>query len=358
MSATTSADSTSTPAPAGLTVDSAADNIAAILAREDGEPEEREEQPGEQPKADEAEADEADPPEEETPEEQPEEGGDEGAEDEEGAEDGEEETEEAPPEASTITVDIGGKAVTLTKDEVAKGYLRTEDYTRKTQALAEERKAFHQHAQAVTQERQQYAALLPALEQQIKSLLPVEPNWEELAAADPVEFNRQWAAKQLRDTKLQAIQSERARLAAMEQQQTAQQTEQQIAAERQRLVEANPRWGDPERWKQDRSAVRDYLAGYGYSADEISAVTDHRAVVIAHKARLYDEAVKKGVAPKAKQQQQQQAQQRPAAPAVAAPSRPGSAVVRRPVSELTRAKQRLAKTHSISDAASVIGRLI
>jgi hypothetical protein len=352
MSATTSNDSNST-APAPLTVDAAADSIAAILAREDGEPGEQEEQPGGPPEADEAEADEADPTEDETPEEQPEEGGDEGAEDEEGTEDGEEDTEEAAPEASAITVELGGKVVTLTKDEVARGYLRTEDYTRKTQALAEERRAIQQHAAAVMQERQQYAALLPALEQQIKSLLPVEPNWEELAATDPVEFNRQWAAKQLRDQKLQAVQSEQARLAALAQQQNAQMTEQQIAGERQRLVAANPRWSDPERWKQDRTAVREYLAGYGYSAEEISAVTDHRAVVIAHKARLYDEAVKKGVVPKAKPQQQAQR-----APAAAAPSRPGSAVVRRPVSELTRAKQRLAKTHSLADAASLIGRLI
>jgi hypothetical protein len=359
MSDTNASDSTSTPTASGLTVDTAAESIALILAREDGQPDDEDKDNIGGAEADDAEADEANPPEDETPaEEAPEEGADDAeAEDEEGAED-EEETEPPPAEASAITVEIDGKAVTLTKDEVAKGYLRTEDYTRKTQALAEERKQFHGHAQAVMQERQQYAALLPALEQQIKNLLPVEPNWEELAAVDPVEFNRQWAAKQLRDQKLSAIQQEQQRLHALAQQQVEQQTSAQAAQARELLLQKFPEWRDAAKGAEGKRRVRSYLAQYGYSDAEIGAVTDPRAVEIAEKARRYDEATRKGtVAPKGAAPAKPPLPQ-PARPAATA-ARPGtSAVVRRPVSEITRAKQRLAKTHSMADAAALIGRLI
>jgi hypothetical protein len=360
MSGTRTSDSTST-ASGPLTVDQAADSIAAILAREDGEPEPRRkpEAPSEQPDEGEDQPDDAA---EETPPEEEEDAGEPDPDPEDGAEaeDGTDEDEEQEPDdpaatAKAITVEIDGKNVTLTADEVQKGYLRTADYTRKTTALAEERKQLGAHAQAVLTERQQYAALLPALAQQLQATQQAEPNWEELASADPVEFNRLWAAKQLRDQKLQAIQSEQARLAAMQQEEAKQQDAQQAAAEKQRLVAANPRWKDPDVWTSDRKAVRDYLIGtYGYSADEVGNVRDHRAVVIAHKARLYDEMMAKATRPGATNRQPP----RPVPQVAAKAPPPGAAPARRPVSELTRAKMSLAKTHSVADAARVIERLL
>lgn len=357
MSGTNTSDSNDTPRAS--TVEEASNAIAAILAREDGEPEEQapteEEAPEQGNEADEADGETQD---DEGGEEPPEEAGAEG---DEGADEEGEEPDAPEAQAKAITIEIDGKPLTLTAEEVRNGYLRQADYTRKTTALAEDRKAVLAEAQAVRAERQQYAALLPALEQQIKALMPQEPDWDRLAAEDPVEFNRQWAAKQLRDQKLMAIQQEQQRLMGLQQQEVQQQTSQQIAAERERLVQANPAWRDGDRWKQDRQAVRDYLAGYGYSADEISAVTDHRAVVIAHKARLYDEAMKKGTAVAAKKPQQPQATNQPPAqrrPVPGSGPKPGTAPMRRPVTELTRAKQRLAQTHSVRDAASVIERLL
>lgn len=355
MSGTKASDSNDTPRAS--TVEEASSAIAAILAHESGEPEEQDEEQQEKPEQ----GNEADATEDET---QDGEDGDEptdepGAEDGEGADEEGEEPDEPEAQAKAITIEVDGKPLTLTADEVRNGYLRQADYTRKTTALAEERKTFHSEIAAVRAERQQYAALLPALDQQIKALMPQEPDWDRLASDDPVEFNRQWAAKQLRDQKLAAIQQEQQRLFALQQQEVQQQTAQQTAAERESLIQANPAWRDNARWKQDRVAVRDYLAGYGYSADEISAVTDHRAVVIAHKARLYDEATKRGlkggVKPPQQPTTQQQAQPRPVP--VSAP-KPGAAPTRRPASELTRAKQRLAKTGTVRDAASVIEKLL
>lgn len=354
MPGITPSDSNDTPSR-GSTVDQAADNIAKILARDDGEPEPRKPQAPARP--DEGDEDQPTETEDETPEE--EEGEPEpedGAEDEEGTdEDEDQEPDEPEATAKAITVEIDGRTLKLTADEIRQGYLRTADYTRKTTALAEERKQLGAHAQAVLTERQQYAALLPALQQQLQSSQAADPNWEELAAIDPVEFNRLWAAKQIRDQKLQAVQSEQHRLAAMQDQEREQRDAQHTAAERERLVAANPAWKDPDKWTADRTALREYAGRYGYTKEELSNVTDHRIVLILHKARLYEEMVERGIKPHPRNVPNLN-QQRPAS--VARSPSPGAAPMRKPVSERTRAKQSLAKTHSIADAARVIGTLI
>jgi cobalamin biosynthesis protein CobT len=347
MSGTKSAsDTTSTPS-SGLSVAQASDAIATLLAREDGQPDEQEQDAGGEPEGEEPE-EQSDEPEDETQAE-PEEG-EAGAEGEEDAEGEGEEPEEPDPATTLVTVEIDGKAQKVTLEEVTKGYLRTADYTRKTQQLAEERRAFGGEIAAVREERAQYAALLPALAKQLEGAAGQEPDWDRLAAEDPIEFNRQWAAKQLRDRKLSAIQSEQQRIAAEAAREADRQRRQVLEAARAELPRLNPAWKDANRWRQDRDAVKTYLGGLGYSDDQIAALDDPRAVLIAHKARLYDEGVKRGMQPR----QQVQAQQRPA-PAAAA--RPGPA--RRPVvTEHTRAKQRLAKTHDVRDAASVIEGLL
>lgn len=335
--------------PSGISVAEASNSIEQILARASGEPGDEAEEQAQQAEGDEPEAQQPDEPEEETQEEgdepDPDAEGEEGTEDEDG-------TEEPDPKQTFVTVTVDGKAERLSLEEVTRGYLRTADYTRKTMQLAEERKAIQAHAAAVVQERQQYAALLPALEQQLKTLMPQEPEWDRLAADDPVEFNRQWAAKQLRDERMQAVRIEQQRLAAAQQAQAAEQMQQTLAEERQKLAQVNPAWANETRWKADRAAIREFGRNMGWSDGELSAVTDHRAVYALWLASQAHKALTQK--PKPSPVRTTQAQQPPAAPAAA---RPGAA--RQPViSELTRMKQRLAKTNDLRDAASVIERLL
>lgn len=51
-----------------------------------------------------------------------------------------EETEEQEEQPKSYLVKVDGEEVEVTLDELQKGYSRTQDYTRKTQALAEQRK--------------------------------------------------------------------------------------------------------------------------------------------------------------------------------------------------------------------------
>jgi hypothetical protein len=86
-----------------------------------------------------------------------------------------EDTGEDSPEVQLVTVKIDGKTEQIPLEEAIKGYQRQADYSRKTAALAEERRSFDQDRQAVIQERTQYAHLLTALQQQLQEALRLRP---------------------------------------------------------------------------------------------------------------------------------------------------------------------------------------
>ena len=72
----------------------------------------------------------------------------------------EEEEESKEGDDTEVAVVVDGEELTVTMDELKKGYSRQSDYTKKTQALAEERKQLEEDAKAVnwmkeTPERQQ-----------------------------------------------------------------------------------------------------------------------------------------------------------------------------------------------------------
>ena len=110
-------------------------------------------------------------------------------------EDGEHDTETNDDTTSNAdTVKIGDK--TYTHDELEKGFMRQNDYTKKTQSLAEERKSFDEEVKNKKQEIanvfEQKKQYLESLEQQV---LPdymqiTEQELDELIEVDPTEFAR------------------------------------------------------------------------------------------------------------------------------------------------------------------------
>ena len=267
---------------------------------------------------------------------------------EEEATDEEQEDEDAEEgEQKLVTVKIDGKTQELPLEEVVAGYQRQADYSRKTQALAEERKQLHGQLGEVVQERQYYAQALTALQQQLATQAEQQPDWDRLYAEDPIEWVRQrevWRAKQEQSA---AAQIEMERLQAQQVGEQRQQLAQHLQAERSRLVEAIPNWKDDKVWERDRTALREYGRKFGFSDEELSQAYDHRAVVALYKAMRYDRMMeaKKTV--------------RPDPPRTAPQPRKGSAAVSpRPITETTRARMRLAKTGRVQDAAKVFEGLI
>ena len=327
----------------GIGIHQAQDAIADILATDDGDTQGGEaQQPEAQAEGTETEATEAQASDETV---------EETAESEDEAQD-EEQPQERLPES--IKVKVAGEEVEVTLDELARGYSRQADYSRKTQQLAEERKAFHAEAEAIRQERAQYATLLGALQQQLQSTAQIEqqPDWDRLYEEDPINatrLERQWRKVQEdRVTKMSAIKAEQDRLNQTFEQQTAEQMKAILVEQAARLPEVIPEWKDEKVATEGKKQLRDWLTNQGLNEVEINSLHKAEHVAILRKAMLYDQGQRKAQAAVKPQQ-------------VMRPVKPGSqasAPGNRSVSDVTRAKQRLAKTGTVNDAASVLAALL
>ena len=168
-----------------------------------------------------------------------------------------EETEEEEKPAEVYTVKVDGKEVEVTLDELQKGYSRTQDYTRKTQQIAETRKAVEAEASAIRAEREQYAQLLGALKQQLESTeAPVD--MDRLYNEDPIEWVRQSEVMRQKQDKLAAIQSEQQRLSQLTAQQRAQEMQAHLATQQEALIQAVPEWKDSKKAKAEKALLIEF----------------------------------------------------------------------------------------------------
>ena len=119
----------------------------------------------------------------------------------------EDENSEEEEQPQVFTVKVDGKEVEVTLEELQKGYSRTQDYTRKTQQIAEVRKHAEAELQAVRAEREQYAHLLGALEAQVQQAAQPQIDWDRLYSEDPIEWVRQRELMRDNQHKNAAIQS-------------------------------------------------------------------------------------------------------------------------------------------------------
>lgn len=192
---------------------------------------------------------------------------DEDGDSEDGADEDDDEGKEAP---DTFTVKVDGEDVEATLQELRESYSRTASWTRKSQKLADERKAFAEHSEAVKRMEQEYAGRLQNLETQMRADLPEEPS-----PADP----QAWIAYQQKMQKLQAVAQERYAL--------GQKLQTEAAAERQKLVETqnvilrekNPTWADPKVETAAKKSLATFAIGtLGFEETEIEQIVDHRIV--------------------------------------------------------------------------------
>lgn len=243
------------------------------------------------------------------------------------------------------TVKVDGTEVQVKLDELLKGYSRTADYTRKTEALARERKEFHAEAEQVKQERSQYAQLLPALATQLQSAMPQPPK-PELLDTDPLQYFREKEVYEAQVGKLNAAFSELNRVQQVQQEEQLKQAQAMVASARDKLPELVPAWKDPKAFERDRPKLREYLTKVGYSNEEIDQAYDPRAVATAWKAMRYDELVSRKPRPDTPLEKVIQPKPTPVSP---------QARNMRPAQE---ARKRLAQSGRVEDAAAAIRSLL
>ncbi len=260
-------------------------------------------------------------------------------------EDGEDESEEP----QRYRVKAAGEDREVTLDELIKSYQLGTDYTKKSQAVAEERKAVEAERYAVQEAkamRDQYAQKLELIEQMINQPQQAE-DLDYLKETDPIGYAVKVAEMSQREKQFAQVRAERDRISQQQEYDRQQQMRQMVAVESEKLVAAIPEYADPSKGESIRKDIRTYGKQMGFSDEELANVFDSRAVLTLFKAMQYDKlqsskpAVNKRVqeAPKAIK------------PGVSKPRDSNS-------EELKKLKARAKSSGRVADAASVFERFL
>jgi hypothetical protein len=234
------------------------------------------------------ESEEAEVAEEEAPEE--------GQAEEEAVDDTEYEYEYVDEDDLKYTVKVDGEELEVNIEELRNGYQRQADYTRKSQALAEQRKEtenIQSERQQLEQERQMYANGLQMLQERQKAKLSEfdSVDWNSLKEEDPYQYMLK--KDEFRDAQEKVTHAtEQQELVRQEQNQYMEQAKANfVQQEYAKLSEALPEWND--KGSTIKEDIRKYAAEVGFLPEEINQLADHRSVIILKKAMEFDRLSKK-----------------------------------------------------------------
>ncbi|WP_343735332.1 hypothetical protein [Acidovorax sp.] len=256
------------------------------------------------------------------------------------------------PDVEMVEIDVDGYKVALPKDKAEKleaERLMQADYTKKTMAAAEERKAAQAQSQQALQERQAYAQNLSRMQAQLEGALAEQNqsvNWQQLLETDPQQYLQQKHLWEQRQAALQQTYAQQQHLASIHQAEQHQRFQSHLQAQQQELLAKLPEWKDESKAKAEKVALREYLLSQGYDAQSVSNVADAKAVLLARKAMLYDQMISKA-----------QVATKKVATLPSKVERPGSGA-NPSLDKRSGAFQRLSKSGSVDDAAAVFATLL
>lgn len=247
-----------------------------------------------------------------------------------------------------VRTKVDGEVATVPLSKLREGYQLRQHFTRQQEQFLAERRAWEEARQQAEQQFAQQAGLaqevLEAEERQLNQ--QYTRDWTALRQEDPAEYAAQVAEynqrlQQLRQKKQQLFEAVQKR-----QQEWFSQQQQQVQQEVQKFAEITG-WTTPEKFQQNGARLRSYLVEkIGLAPEAVDSLADHRALLVAEKARKFDELMEKVQTSK---KQVKETHQMPSGTASRQPSGKQSKV--------QQAKQRLVKTGALEDAASVFASM-
>ena len=193
-------------------------------------------------------------------------------------EESEDESEDAPEYVTEGNIEIDGESVSV--EEIKLGYMRQSDYTKKTQAVAEQRKAAED--QTATYESS-LSALLTAAGADLSRFDNV--NWEQSAVDNPDQYRQ---AKAMYEQTKQTHDFIRAQ--ANEHHQRSEKQQQAAAKESAKesltvLKSTIPNWNNDLYY-----SIGEYANSLGVTSEEFNETHDHRMITALYKAMKFDQA--------------------------------------------------------------------
>lgn len=202
----------------------------------------------------------------------------------EGSQESEEESVEGEQDGDldeeSLVFDISGKEISLGKiKEALDGNLRLSDYTKKTQELAEQRKAFEAEQEAVTGLK---ATLQTAIDNLGESIAKTKADvdWEYLRENDPSEYLKQKELLVENESNLKEATEATQKL----QEEALAST---VQSEQALLLETNPEWQDPAVMKDDIAMMNAFIEEAGFTQEESQQLISHKIMNLVRDAAKF-----------------------------------------------------------------------
>ena len=258
-----------------------------------------------------------------------------------------------PTKASTSDTDAGPAKLKLadgtevTAEQVQSwrdGGFREADYTRKTQELAEQRKAYEARTNDLAAREQSVADALERALAVVEAYVPPLPT-HELALTDPARYTQEMAIHEAAMRQVKAIAGERSALAEQAERRSAEQRTELLRTERERLYAAIPELKDTAKRQAFNQEMVRAVEAYGFSEADYAQIVDHRLIRVLADAARYQriKAASAGRQPKPD-----------TAKAVAAPQPAGRRAATEQVNAVSAALQQAKRTGTKTDSSRAI----
>jgi hypothetical protein len=200
----------------------------------------------------------------------------------------EEQDHEEAGQEELYAVKVDGEEREVTLNDLKQSYSGQAYIQKGMQDAAAQKKQAEEVYHALLQEREQMSQLLNQLQSGEMLKAPVPPD-SELVKTDPIGYMEQKAAYDAAkidfDNQQQVIAEAQTQQA--QRMQFAQQAN--LQQEMGKLAQVIPEFADPEKGGKLKEDLVNYGTRLGYSEAELGGVTDHRAIVVLHKAKLWDD---------------------------------------------------------------------
>ncbi len=279
--------------------------------------------------------------------------------DDESEESEEEEVEDEDESESTVyTVKVNGQDVEVSEDELIKGYSRQQDYTQKTQQLAEYKRQMDAAAQGMQQEiaqtqqmRSQYVdALSTAIDTNYAHLQQyANVDWETLKSQDKEEYLTKRDEYRQAQENIQQLQSKAQEAQQHQEREMQMQHQQVLQEEHAKMVSILPEWANPDTQRAIAKSLSEFALSKGYTQEELAQLVDHRSILVLMQAKAYEDMTRKQHEVRAKKVKNK--------PKVV-PAKAKRAKSEAGVSKRREKMKRLQSTGKVDDAASLLEDLL
>jgi hypothetical protein len=198
--------------------------------------------------------------------------------------------------ALKVPIKVDGKPAEATIQDLVASYQMKEAAERRLEEAKSKAKTVTQELAEKSEAVQGQFAVAAKMIERVEALVDRESSsvdWKRLREDDPAEYSAKKAELAERRQEIEQMKRDAAedyRKATEGQwQETAKQQRERLHAEHAALIEKLPDWRDESKAAEEKGKLAKYLISQEFTEQDVMGASDHRLIVLARKAMLYDE---------------------------------------------------------------------